>query len=56
MVLAALSTLDENGPLTLQSAHGTSPTSSATLPDTDQAIVIAATPSTRSKDKRKADA
>ncbi|KAF8487263.1 hypothetical protein DFH94DRAFT_678300 [Russula ochroleuca] len=51
-----LSILDENGPLTLQSMHGTSPASSATLPDPDQAIVIATTSSTRSKGKRKADA
>ncbi|KAF8475193.1 hypothetical protein DFH94DRAFT_683901 [Russula ochroleuca] len=35
MALAALSILNENGPLTLQSVHGSSPASSATLPDPD---------------------
>jgi hypothetical protein len=59
MALAALAILDENGPdsvQSVQSVHGASPASSVTLPDPNQAIVVAATPSTHSKGKHKADA
>ncbi|KAF8486982.1 hypothetical protein DFH94DRAFT_797137 [Russula ochroleuca] len=52
--VAGLSILDENRPLVLCSLHATWPVSSVTLPDPDQGIVIATTPSMCSKGKCKA--